>query len=261
MPPRNGSSHLVMYSISKLAPVAADEVPVVAIPKLAPCPEGKDKVGKDNDAPLPYLAPYTLSTPLDNMHQINHYPQGGLGVDGNKPVSVLSNVDGNIASFAEFIKHGANENKPVCVVPLFIQDPASPVLAENHQLDDMHLADAVIDESLAADSSPSPHAAPADQYGKAPGSAQLALSKNGDLSRIDILLLKFAAVFLSLAFARGGLSALSCFESYQYPSSLMNSHAMRVMCWVVVYPMQNFLGVCWRFCLPTVAADVWVAED
>ncbi|GMH18544.1 hypothetical protein Nepgr_020385 [Nepenthes gracilis] len=32
----------------------------------------------------------------------------------------------------------------------------------------------VIDESLAADSSPSPHAAPDDQHGKAPGSAQLA---------------------------------------------------------------------------------------
>ncbi|GMH29945.1 hypothetical protein Nepgr_031788 [Nepenthes gracilis] len=98
-----------------------------------------------------------------------------------------------------------------------IPGPASPVLVENHQLDDMHPADAMIDESLAANSSPSPHAAPADQYGKAPGSAQLALGKNGDLSRIDILLLKFAVVLLGLAFVRGGLSALSCFESYQYP--------------------------------------------
>ncbi|GMH29427.1 hypothetical protein Nepgr_031270 [Nepenthes gracilis] len=42
----------------------------------------------------------------------------------------------------------------------------------------------------------------------------LGFGKNGDLSRIDILLLKFAAVFLGLAFARGGLFALSCFESY-----------------------------------------------
>ncbi|GMH16133.1 hypothetical protein Nepgr_017974 [Nepenthes gracilis] len=118
--------------------MVADEVLVVAGPKLAPCPIGKDRVGKENEAPLPYPAPCTLLTPLDILHQINHYLQGGLGVDGKKPVSVLSNVDGNRASFAEFIKHG-----------------------------------------LAADSSPSPHAAPANQHGKAPGSAQLALGLRG----------------------------------------------------------------------------------
>ncbi|GMH17751.1 hypothetical protein Nepgr_019592 [Nepenthes gracilis] len=105
------------------------------IPENITC---KDRVGTEYDAPLPYPTPCTLSTPLDNMHQINLCPHGGLDVDGNKPVSVLSNM-------------------------------------ENHQLDDMHPADAVIDESLAADSSPSPHAAPTDQHGKAPGSAQLAL--------------------------------------------------------------------------------------
>ncbi|GMH25864.1 hypothetical protein Nepgr_027707 [Nepenthes gracilis] len=60
-------------------------------------------------------------------------------------------------------------------VPFFIQDPALSVLAENHQLDDMYPDDVVIDKSLAADSSPSPHVALADQHGKALGSAQLAL--------------------------------------------------------------------------------------
>ncbi|GMH19859.1 hypothetical protein Nepgr_021700 [Nepenthes gracilis] len=38
MAPRSGCSHPVVYSISKLAPVVADEVPVVVGPKLAPCP-------------------------------------------------------------------------------------------------------------------------------------------------------------------------------------------------------------------------------
>ncbi|GMH16187.1 hypothetical protein Nepgr_018028 [Nepenthes gracilis] len=198
-------------------PVVADEVPVVAGPKLAPFPVGKDRVGKENDAPLPYLAPCTLSTPLDIMHQINHCPQGGLGVDGMKPVSMLSNVDGNIASSVEFIKHGANENKPVRVVPLFIQDPASSRLAENHQLDDLHLADAVIDESLAADSSPSPHAASADQHGKAPGSAQLALIFHQEMQQAS-----FAEVLRRglVAAVEGLLGSLDVISSVQTILSL-----------------------------------------
>ncbi|GMH07498.1 hypothetical protein Nepgr_009338 [Nepenthes gracilis] len=146
MPPRSGCSHPVVFKISKLAPVVADEVPVVAGPKLAPCPVGKVKVGEENDAPSPHLALCTLSTPLDIMHQIKHCPQGGLGMDGKFPI-----------------------------VPLSIHDPASSMLAGNHKLGDMHPTDAVIDESLADDSSPSQHAAPANQHGKGPGSAQLAL--------------------------------------------------------------------------------------
>ncbi|GMH07478.1 hypothetical protein Nepgr_009318 [Nepenthes gracilis] len=145
MPPRSGCSHPVVFRISKLAPVAADEVSMVAGPKLAPCPVGKVKVGEENDAPSPYLAPYTLSTPLDIMHQIKHCPQGGLGMDGKFPI-----------------------------VPLSIHDPASYVLAGNHKLGDTHPTDAVIDKSLTDDSSPSQHAAPTNQHGKDPGSAQLA---------------------------------------------------------------------------------------
>ncbi|GMH00971.1 hypothetical protein Nepgr_002810 [Nepenthes gracilis] len=77
-------------------------------------------------------------------------------------------LKGNRASAAQ-VSFGAAD------VPFFIQDPASSVLAENHQLDDMHPDDAVIDKSLAADFSPSPHVAPADLHGKAPSNAQLAL--------------------------------------------------------------------------------------
>ncbi|GMH00990.1 hypothetical protein Nepgr_002829 [Nepenthes gracilis] len=93
MAPCGEFSHLVVNCSSKLAPVDAEEVPVVAGPKMAPCPIGNDKVEEEN-APL---------------------------------------------------------------------------------LDDRPLADAESIESLATVSSPNPHAAPADQAGKAPGTTQLAL--------------------------------------------------------------------------------------
>ncbi|GMH02206.1 hypothetical protein Nepgr_004045 [Nepenthes gracilis] len=85
------------------------------------------------------------NAPLVNMPMINHCPQGGLGEDGMFPV------------------------------PHVIQDPTPFVLSKNLQLDDGPPVDAESIESLASFSSPSPHAAPADQHGNAPGSAQLAL--------------------------------------------------------------------------------------
>ncbi|GMH31671.1 hypothetical protein Nepgr_033515 [Nepenthes gracilis] len=132
MAPCSGCSHPAVNCSSKLAPVAAEVVQVVAGPKMAPCPIGNDRVGKEN-------------APLVNMPQINLCPQGGLGEDGKSPV------------------------------PLVVQDPASSVLTKNHQLDDRHPADAESIESLATRFFSSPHAAPVDQHGKAPGSAQLAL--------------------------------------------------------------------------------------
>ncbi|GMH19207.1 hypothetical protein Nepgr_021048 [Nepenthes gracilis] len=62
--------------------------------------------------------------------------------------------------------------------------------------------------------------------------------RNGDLSRIDILLLKFAAVFLGLAFAHGGLSAQSCFESYQNPVCYSLGLFLEVVCFVLPYLLK-----------------------
>ncbi|GMH27853.1 hypothetical protein Nepgr_029696 [Nepenthes gracilis] len=73
MAPCSDISLPIVNCSSKLAPVVAEEVPMDAGSKIAPCSIGNDRVEEVN-------------VPLVNIPMINHCPQGGLGEDGMSPV-------------------------------------------------------------------------------------------------------------------------------------------------------------------------------